>query len=89
MADYSMYRFFRGEDESPFDKVNQNTQHMFWFYESCFERQFADNGGFEKNKAAIFDHWLNDYLFVEKLYDEYSGGKTSWYKEQYYSFETA
>ena len=103
MGDYSMYRYFKGEKDNPFDKVNQNAQHMFWFYESCFEQQFSDNessdwyaffGGKESKtaqkftallsaedyerpaqskKAAIFDIWLNDYLFVEKLYGEYGG----------------
>ncbi len=87
MVDYSMYRFFRGEEESPFDNETQNAQRMFWFYESCFERQFIKSGGSDKDKAAIFDRWLNDNLFVEKLYDEYGGGKTSWYKDLYYSLE--
>jgi hypothetical protein len=43
MKDYSMYRFFKGEKENPFDKDKQNSQHMFWFYESIFDRDFTDN----------------------------------------------
>ena len=114
MKDYSMYRFFKGESENPFDKITQNTQSMFWFYENHFEQQFIKNdssdwfaffGGShdsktskkfmkllseedyerpaEKKKAALFDIWLNDYFFVEKLYGEY-GSENEW-KKLYYS----
>jgi hypothetical protein len=114
MKDYSMYRFFKGEKEDPFDHETQNSQHMFWFYESCFENLFTRyessdwysffGGGHksitsdkfmkllsdedyerptEKKKAGIFDLWLNDYLFVDKLYGEYGG--ENWYKKEYHS----
>ncbi len=38
----------------------------------------------ERDKAAVFETWLNDYLFVDKLYPEY-GEKKNWYKETYYN----
>lgn len=40
MSNLSIYKYFKGENTNPFDKTRQNTQHMFWFYESCFERDF-------------------------------------------------
>ena len=113
MKDYDIYRCFKGEPENPFDSETQSIQHIFWFYESCFEREFIDKessdwfaffGGFnskisekfmgllseedyerptKKKKAAIFDIWLNDYLFVDKLYGEY--GDENEYKKSYHS----
>jgi hypothetical protein len=41
MKDFSMYRYFKGEKESPFDKEKQNNEYMFWFYESIFERDYS------------------------------------------------
>lgn len=102
MKDYSMFRYFKGENDNPFDQESQNNEHMFWFYESHFENLFnrenndhwrngfADSvnrkfrsviaeveskGSHSKLKTLIFDTWLNDYLFIDKL--------TSWHKDQY------
>jgi len=113
MKDYSMYRYYKGEKENPFNKENQNTSFMFWFYEKHFDDEFAKNessdwhaffGGnnsetskafmkllseddyarpAEKKKEAIFQLWLEKYLFVEKLYGEY--GSENWYKKKYYA----
>lgn len=41
--DFTMYKFYRGEKTDPFNQDTQNTEHMFWFYESIFERDFAKN----------------------------------------------
>ena len=110
MKDYSMYRYYKGETENPFDNEKQNTQFMFWFYESVFETLFnRESNGYWRNhsnecarqkfcnalaekgndrpteseKAAVFDVWLNDCFFVDKLYPEW-GAKENWHKEQYY-----
>jgi hypothetical protein len=40
MKNYNMYRYFKGEDENPFDKEKQNNQFMFWFYENHFDLLF-------------------------------------------------
>jgi hypothetical protein len=37
----------------------------------------------ENKKAAIFDLWLNEYLWIDKLYPEYGG--ENWYRKEYYS----
>lgn len=42
MKDYSMYRYYKGEDNSPFDKEKQNTEYMFWLYEASFEKDFSE-----------------------------------------------
>jgi hypothetical protein len=41
--DYSMFRFYKGEQENPFDQVKENAAHMFWFYESIFNSDFLKN----------------------------------------------
>jgi hypothetical protein len=35
------------------------------------------------DKKGVFDMWLNDYLFIDKLYPEYGG--EHWHKKKYYS----
>jgi hypothetical protein len=67
MKDYSIYRFFKGESENPFDKEKQNTEYMFWFYESVFEKDFS-----ERDSADWFD-FFNGYglgnAFMEIISD--------------------
>lgn len=124
MKNYSMYRYYKGEKENPFEKLLnraeidkphlpppecmkyeynlpsneanklQNSK-MFWFYESVFETLYSrESNDYWRNhfneyarqkfcrvltgkdndkptqseKAAVFEIWLNDYLFVDKLY---------------------
>lgn len=40
---YHMFKCYKGEKNNPFDHASQNTQHMFWFYESIFEKDFLIN----------------------------------------------
>ncbi|MDL2297313.1 hypothetical protein LJC68_09750 [Bacteroidales bacterium OttesenSCG-928-B11] len=140
MIDYSMYRYFKGEKENPFEKLlnkaeidksnlpppecmkyeyslsenevqNLQNSKMFWFYESVFETIFnKETNAYWRNhfnkyakqkfcrilkgkddekptgsdKATVFDIWLNDYLFVDKLGVEYSGDNS--YKKEYYRY---
>lgn len=42
-TDFKLYRYYKGEKENPFDHDKQNKEHMFWFYESIFEKDFAKN----------------------------------------------
>jgi hypothetical protein len=39
-ADFSMFRYFKGENENPFSWEKQNAAHMYWFYESIFQGDF-------------------------------------------------
>jgi len=120
MKDYSMYRYYKGEKENPFEAIRKKSPNlslsnalMWWFYESCFEIEFLQKessdwfsffGGnhnseaskkfmkllseedyerpTEKKKAGVFDLWLNEYLFVDKLGPEYG---ENWYIKDYYS----
>lgn len=54
MKDFSMFKYFKGEEENPFDSQNQNTQYMFWGYEKHF------NDKFEKyDRTDWFDFFSN------------------------------
>jgi len=58
---YSMFRFYKGEKENLFDQVKENTAHMFWFYESVFDRDFTKNES--SDWYAFFgDHRLGKLL---------------------------
>lgn len=52
---FSMYKYFKGEKENPFDNVTQNAAHMFWFYEQLFEDKFS-KGDFSEDAWIIPDH---------------------------------
>ena len=41
VSDYSLYKYFRGEDSNPFDQVKANNQYQFWGYEQLFEMDFS------------------------------------------------
>lgn len=41
MKDFSMYRYYKGEDKNPFNKESQSIQHMFWVYECAFDSDFS------------------------------------------------
>lgn len=54
MKDFSMYRYFKGEKENPFDKEKQNNEYIFWFYESTFDKDFT-----ERETSEWFDFFSN------------------------------
>lgn len=54
MENYSMFRYFKGQEENPYDQVYQNAQYMFWGYESMFDFNF--------NKADFKTiSWVDEY----------------------------
>ncbi|MDR2058056.1 MAG: hypothetical protein LBP83_07230 [Dysgonamonadaceae bacterium] len=64
MSDYSMYRYYRGEKENPFEWEKENTANQFWGYEALFEHKFNTDADFQgKNKASAFKQWI-DALFI-------------------------
>ncbi|MCE5321292.1 MAG: hypothetical protein LLF93_09380 [Bacteroidales bacterium] len=54
-SNYEMFRFYKGEKESPFDNDKQNAQHQFWFYESVFEDEF------KRNSSADWHSFFSDH----------------------------
>ena len=53
-SNFDMYKYFKGENENPFDSEKQNSQFMFWGYESAFEESF-EKGDFNP------DSWIPPY----------------------------
>jgi len=37
-----MYRYYKGEENNPFNRDKQTTQHGFWDYEKIFEEKFNE-----------------------------------------------
>jgi hypothetical protein len=58
MKDYSMYKYYKGEAENPFDRANMGVSYMFWCYEAQFEHRYNEGEGNDKSKRAA----LADYL---------------------------
>lgn len=49
-----MYRYFKGEEENPYNQVYQNAQYMFWGYETTFEHHYTGSD-------FSIDSWTNPY----------------------------
>jgi hypothetical protein len=63
-----MYKYYKGEKESPFDAVTQNSAHMFWFYESVFERRYTENDSSDWH--AFFGLFGKEKDFMKLLSEE-------------------
>ncbi|MDR2962456.1 MAG: hypothetical protein LBU90_02265 [Bacteroidales bacterium] len=75
MKDYSMYRYYKGEEENPFENkgqgINPNqNKYMFWYYEQGFDAAYQ---GKPENKNIMFGKWLDEFLY-EKASDFYMFG---------------
>lgn len=60
-TNYSMYKYFKGEQQNPFDHEKQNPQEQFWGYEQLFEEKF-NSGDFSPDAwvvpyATDIDQW--------------------------------
>lgn len=87
---FDMYRFYHGEEISPFQGTDQNAN-MFWFYEKVFEEQYQ-RGEIKSNfilfdenditKADKFFKWIT-WLLNDQLPDKWGGG-ASWFLSIYY-----
>ncbi|SFK99925.1 hypothetical protein SAMN05216357_11084 [Porphyromonadaceae bacterium KH3CP3RA] len=67
MTDYSMYKYFKGEKENPFDKEKQNAEYMFWLYEASFEKDFSGWGSHDW--YYFFDGYGMGDAFMKLLRD--------------------
>lgn len=51
-----MFKYFKGEEENPFDNDTQNTQYQFWGYERTFDTQF-------NSQNFTQDFWVSEHAF--------------------------
>lgn len=63
-----MFKFFKGEKQNPFNKNKQPKEHMYWFYESIFERDFSTRDSVEWH--SFFDDYGMGKAFMNILSDE-------------------
>ena len=64
MDNYSMYRYFKGEEENPYNQVEQNAQYMFWWYETIFEKNFNREDFSQDNWALPYYEDINEWRDV-------------------------
>jgi hypothetical protein len=64
MENYSMFRYFKGEEENPYDQVQQNAQYMFWGYETTFEHHFTGSDFSMDSWANPYDENINEWKDV-------------------------
>ncbi len=67
-SDFTMYKYFKGEANNPFDNEKQNTVYNFWWYESVFEDEFKKKESFEWY-AFFSDYGMSD-KFMEILSEQ-------------------
>lgn len=68
ISDYSMFRYYKGEAENPFSQEKQNSAHMFWFYESVFQKNF--DRWESSDWYDFFGHTERGESFMKLLSDE-------------------
>lgn len=51
--DFSMFRYFKGEEKNPYSEDSQNAQYYFWGFEKGFEDKF-NSGNFDINLWAPY-----------------------------------
>lgn len=61
MKDFSIYKFYKGEEKNPFNKEDQPTHSMFWFYEYMFELDFMTRS------SSDWYSFFDDYGFGKKF----------------------
>ncbi len=64
MDNYSMYRYFKGEEENPYNQVRQNAQYMFQGYETTFEHHFTGSDFSIDSWTNPYDQNINDWQEV-------------------------
>jgi hypothetical protein len=59
MANYTMYRFYKGEKNNPFDNETDSVSAKFWYYEYVFDTSFFKD---ETSDLYSFfkDHGMSD-----------------------------
>ena len=55
---YALYKYFKGEEISPFDSVNERAKDLFWYIESVYYQNSLRNENLQKNLLKD----LEDYL---------------------------
>ncbi len=78
--DYSNYRWYKGENENPYEPYSLAA--AFWEYEREFHFSYLDNAHTSKNLETAYNEWknslINDYL-PSKAPNPY-GDTTDWAK---------
>jgi hypothetical protein len=64
--DYSLYKYYKGEENSPFDCEKEDSKNLFWGIERAHYNQMKKNGVEFQN---IFFEYLNSYI-QENSYDK-------------------
>lgn len=78
--DHTIFRYYKGEKENPFNNEKQNTQCFFWFYESVFENDFTERES--SDWYAFFEQYAKGDEFMKLLSEEDHSRPTEEKKKQ-------
>ena len=55
---YSLYKYFKGEKESPYDAENEDAKSLFWFIESIHFNHSQHDNDFNKRMIESLDDYI-------------------------------
>jgi len=62
MENYSMYRFYKGEEKNPFDNKNDSLGAMFWNAENTFETSYFTRETYKLNSFFKDHDMAQDFI---------------------------
>ena len=70
--EYSLYKYFKGEEKSPFDAAKEDAKNLFWGIESVHHNQMKNSGSnFHNSFIILLDNYIQSNKNVKNaLTDE-------------------
>ena len=56
--DYSLYKYFKGEEKAPTTNLNEDYKDLFWYIESIHYNQCQSNSKFHQNLIEELEKYL-------------------------------
>ena len=68
--EYSLYKYFKGEEKSPFDAAKEDAKNLFWGIESVHHNQMKNSGSdFHNSFIILLDYYIQRNKNVKKCLD--------------------
>ena len=70
--EYSLYKYFKGEEKSPFDAAKEDAKNLFWGIENVHHNQMKNSGSnFHNSFIILLDNYIQQNKNVKNaLTDE-------------------
>lgn len=63
--DYSLYRYFKGEENTPYAQENEDYKNLFWYIESIHFKNCQSNKEFQQKLIEDLENYLATSQTIE------------------------